>query len=152
MTRTTFSRRRFAARSGLIATVGAALPLRYAQAAAEFTFKWGTNVPETHPLNVYARKASEEIKEAPQAERIDLQIFANNQLGGDSDMFSQLSVGRVGMFLPLGRERPLDARSPRPRCMGLGFAFKDYSTLWKALDGKVGEHLRGPDRRRPASS
>ena len=80
-----YTRRRFTAVAGL-AAVGAAIPLRYAS-AAEFTFKLGTNVPESHPLNVYARKAAEEIKQATDG-KFELQVFANNQLGGDSDMFS----------------------------------------------------------------
>ncbi|HTP90970.1 MAG TPA: TRAP transporter substrate-binding protein, partial [Xanthobacteraceae bacterium] len=59
---TALSRRRFTALAGL-ATIGAAIPLRYAE-AAEFSFKLGTNVPESHPLNVYAKKAAEEIAQA----------------------------------------------------------------------------------------
>src|SRR6516164_5142914 len=84
---TTFSRRRFTALAGL-ATIGAAVPLRYAK-AAEFSFKLSTNVPETHPLNVYARKAAEELAQTTDG-RFELKIFPNNQLGGDTDMFSQL--------------------------------------------------------------
>ena len=52
------SRRQFTALAG-VATVGAAVPLRRAN-AAQFSFKLGTNVPESHPLNVYARKAAKE--------------------------------------------------------------------------------------------
>lgn len=133
------SRRRFAT-LGAVATIGAALPLRYAHADAEFTFKWGTNVPETHPLNVYARKAAAEIKEATSG-KVDLQIFANNQLGGDSDMFSQLRSGALECF-SLSGVNVLSTLVPSAAMSGLGFAFKDYPTLWKALDGKVGEHLR----------
>jgi hypothetical protein len=36
------------------AVFGSALPMRWAN-AAEFVYKWGTNVPETHPLNVHGR-------------------------------------------------------------------------------------------------
>ena len=57
---TYYTCRRFTAVAGL-AAIGAAIALRYAR-AAEFTFKLGTNVPESHPLNVYARMAAEEIK------------------------------------------------------------------------------------------
>src|SRR5262245_40383613 len=80
------SRRQFAALAG-ITTIGAAIPLRRVN-AAQFSFKLGTNVPETHPLNVYARKASEEITQATEG-RFELKLFPNNQLGGDTDMFSQ---------------------------------------------------------------
>src|SRR6188472_1802054 len=63
---------------------GCALPARWAAGAAEYVFKWGTNVPESHPLNVHARKAAEAIKQETNG-KFDLQLFPNNQLGGDSD-------------------------------------------------------------------
>ncbi len=119
--------------------IGAALPLRYAQ-AAEFTFKWGTNVPETHPLNVHGRKAAEALKEATGG-KVELHLFANNQLGGDTDMFSQLRSGALECFT-LSGVNVLSTLIPSAAIYGLGFAWKDYPTLWKAMDGNLGEHLR----------
>ncbi len=133
------SRRRFAV-LGAAATIGAATPLRYAR-AAEFVFKLGTNVPDTHPLNVYARKAAEEIRQATDG-RFELQVFANNQLGGDSDMFSQLRSGALECFT-LSGVNVLSTLIPSAAIWGVGFAWKDYPTLWNALDGKFGAHLRG---------
>jgi TRAP-type transport system periplasmic protein len=132
------TRRRFA-QVGAGAAIGAALPLRYAQ-AAEFTFKWGTNVPETHPLNVHGRKAAEALKEATGG-KVELQLFANNQLGGDTDMFSQLRSGALECFT-LSGVNVLSTLIPSAAIYGLGFAWKDYPTLWKAMDGNLGEHLR----------
>ena len=133
------SRRRFGALAAATA-ISTALPLRYAH-AAEFTFKWGTNVPDTHPLNVHARKAAEAIKVATNG-RFELQIFSNNQLGGDTDMFSQLRTGALECFT-LSGVNVLSTLIPSASIYGLGFAFKDYPTLWTALDGKLGAHLRG---------
>jgi len=135
---TKLSRRHFTALAGL-ATIGAAVPLRYAK-AAEFSFKLGTNVPEAHPLNVYARKAAEEIEQATGG-RFELKIFANNQLGGDTDMFSQLRSGALECFT-LSGVNVLSTLIPSAAIWGVGFAWKDYPTLWNALDGKFGEHLR----------
>ena len=135
---TTLSRRSFTALAGL-ATIGAAVPLRYAK-AAEFSFKLGTNVPETHPLNVYAKKAAEELAQTTDG-RFELQIFANNQLGGDSDMFSQLRSGALECFT-LSGVNVLSTLIPSAAIWGVGFAWKDYPTLWNALDGKFGAHLR----------
>jgi TRAP-type transport system periplasmic protein len=132
------SRRRFTA-LGAAATIGAAVPLRYAL-AAEFNFKLGTNVPDSHPLNVYAHKAAEEIKQATDG-RFELQIFANNQLGGDSDMFSQLRSGALECFT-LSGVNVLSTLIPSAAIWGVGFAWNDYPTLWNALDGKLGAHLR----------
>ena len=134
----TFSRRRFNALVGS-ATIGAAVPLRYAK-AAEFSFKLGTNVPEAHPLNVYARKAADEITKATDG-RFELKIFANNQLGGDTDMFSQLRSGALECFT-LSGVNVLSTLIPSAAIWGIGFAWKDYPTLWNALDGKFGAHLR----------
>jgi len=134
----TFSRRSFTALAGF-ATLGAAIPLRYAK-AAEFSFKLGTNVPETHPLNVYALKAAEEITQATDG-RFELKIFANNQLGGDTDMFSQLRSGALECFT-LSGVNVLSTLIPSAAIWGVGFAWKDYPTLWSALDGKFGAHLR----------
>lgn len=131
--------RRLFTKIGAGAAIGAALPLRYAR-AAEFTFKWGTNVPDTHPLNVHARRAAAELREATNG-RVELQLFSNNQLGGDSDMFSQLRSGALECFT-LSGVNVLSTLLPSASIYGLGFAFKDYPTLWKALDGKLGEHLR----------
>jgi tripartite ATP-independent transporter DctP family solute receptor len=135
---TKLSRRHFTTMAGL-ATLGAAFPLRYAK-AAEFSFKLGTNVPESHPLNVYARKAAEEITQQTDG-RFELKIFANNQLGGDSDMFSQLRSGALECFT-LSGVNVLSTLIPSAAIWGVGFAWKDYPTLWNALDGKLGAHLR----------
>jgi len=132
------SRRRFAA-LGTGSAIAAALPLRYAR-AAEFTFKWGTNVPEAHPLNVHARRAAEEIKKETGGQ-FDLQLFSNNQLGGDTDMFSQLRSGALECFT-LSGVNVLSTMIPSAAIYGLGFAFKNYPTLWSALDGNLGAHLR----------
>jgi TRAP-type transport system periplasmic protein len=134
------SRRRFTAAALAGGTaIAAALPARWAN-AAEFNYKWGTNVPETHPLNVYARKAAEAIKKDTNG-RFDLQLFPNNQLGGDTDMFSQLRSGALECFT-LSGVNVLSTLIPSASIYGLGFAFQNYQTLWNALDGKLGAHLR----------
>src|SRR5689334_5036050 len=133
------SRRRLVALSAG-ATLGAAVPLRKSR-AAEFSFKLGTNVPESHPLNVYASKAAEEIAKETNG-RFELRLFSNNQLGGDSDMFSQVRSGALECFT-LSGVNVLSTLVPSAAIWGLGFAFKDYSTLWPALDGKLGAYLRG---------
>lgn len=132
------SRRRFA-KVGALAAIGAAVPLRFAR-AAEFSFKLGTNVPDSHPLNVYARKASDEITQQTDG-RFELRIFANNQLGGDTDMFSQVRAGALECFT-LSGVNVLSTLIPSAAIWGVGFAWKDYPTLWNALDGKLGAHLR----------
>ena len=64
---------------------------------AEFTYRWGTNVPRSHPLNVRGQKAAGAIREETDG-RLDLQLFPNNELGGDSRMFARLRSGELECF------------------------------------------------------
>lgn len=112
-------------------------PLRQ---AAEFVFRWGTNVPGTHPLNVHARRAAEAIRRETDA-RFDLQLFPNNELGGDTRMFAQLRSGELECFT-LSGVNVLSSLVPGAAIHGVGFAFPNYQAVWKALDGKLGEHVR----------
>lgn len=132
-------------RRGLAALAGGAglataLPLRHAR-AAEFTFKIGTNVPASHPLNVHLTRAAERVK-AETGGRFEFQLFPNNQLGGDTDMLSQLRSGALECFLNSG-VNVLSTMIASAAISGTGFAFKDYPSLWGAMDGKLGAHLRG---------
>jgi tripartite ATP-independent transporter DctP family solute receptor len=132
------TRRGFAALVGGTA-ITAALPIRYAR-AAEYTFKIGTNVAASHPLNVHLSRAVEQVK-AETNGRFELQLFPNNQLGADSDMLSQLRSGALECFLNSG-VNVLSTLVPAAAISGVGFAFKDYPAVWNALDGKLGANLR----------
>jgi TRAP-type transport system periplasmic protein len=133
------TRRNFTALVGAGA-VTTALPIRHAY-AAEHTFKIGTNVPASHPLNVHLSKAAEQVK-TETGGKFELQLFPNNQLGADTDMLSQLRSGALECFLNSG-VNVLSTIIPAAAISGVGFAFKDYPDLWRVLDGKLGAHLRG---------
>jgi tripartite ATP-independent transporter DctP family solute receptor len=107
-----------------------------ARDTAEFVFKWGTNVPAAHPLNVHAQKAADAIRQETDG-RFDLQLFPNNQLGGDTSMLAQLRSGDLQCFT-LSGVNVLSATVPAAAIHGLGFAFPNYDAVWKALDGKLG--------------
>ena len=85
------------------AAIAAALPLRYAH-AAEHTFKIGTNVPTSHPLNVHLSKAAEQVK-TETGGQFEFQLFPNNQLGADADMLSQLRSGALESLVGVRRLR-----------------------------------------------
>ncbi|ANL51019.1 TRAP dicarboxylate transporter substrate-binding protein DctP subunit (plasmid) [Rhizobium phaseoli] len=136
---TSITRRAFGAIVASTA-ISAALPLRFAH-AAEYTFKMGTNVPATHPLNVHLSQAADKVKTETNG-RFELQLFPNNQLGADSDMLSQLRSGALECFLNSG-VNVLSTLIPAAAISGVGFAFKGYSEVWSALDGKLGANLRG---------
>src|SRR3954462_7999557 len=108
--------------------------------SAEFTYKYANNLPDSHPLNVRAREMAAAIK-AETSGKFDLQIFPNNQLGSDTDMLSQIRSGGVEFFTLSGLI--LSTLVPAAAIHGIGFAFPDYGTVWKAMDGDLGAFVRG---------
>jgi tripartite ATP-independent transporter DctP family solute receptor len=135
----TFSRRTLIKAPGLAAaTVAAPLKLAYGQ-TAEFTFKYANNQPPVHPMNVRAKEAVEAIRKETNG-RLDIQLFPSNQLGSDTDTLSQLRSGGVEMFNLSGLI--LATLVPPAALNGLGFAFPNYDTVWRAMDGDVGKYVR----------
>lgn len=108
--------------------------------AAEFTYKFANNLALTHPLNKRAAEAAGKIKEETGG-RFELQIFPSSQLGSDTDTLGQIRSGAVDFFTLSGLI--LSTLVPAASINGVGFAFKDYDTVWKAMDGKLGEFIRG---------
>ncbi|MBN8903531.1 MAG: TRAP transporter substrate-binding protein, partial [Rhodospirillales bacterium] len=108
--------------------------------AAEFSLKLANNSPVTHPQTVRQQEAADRIRKASDG-RVDIQLFPNNQLGSDTDMLSQLRSGALDFFTLSGLI--LSTLVPAASINGIGFAFKDYDTVWKAMDGKLGAYVRG---------
>lgn len=121
---------------------GSALPLFAISRAraADFAFKMANNTPVTHPLSVRMQQAIDRIKQGTGG-KVEIALFPNNQLGSDTDMLSQLRSGAIDFFSLSGLI--LSTLVPTASINGIGFAFKDYPTVWKAMDGKLGEYVRG---------
>ncbi len=130
------TRRRVIASSG--ALVFPALHLGPAR-AAEFSLKYANNLPVTHPMNVRANEMAAKIA-ADSKGRVELKVFPSSQLGNDTDTLSQIRSGAVEFFTlsPL----ILGTLVPSAQISGVGFAFKDYSQVWAAMDGELGAHVR----------
>ena len=135
------SRRALLRMSAASAVLGGIAAPHVARAeSAEFTYKYANNLPDTHPLNVRAKEMAAAIK-AETNGKFDLQIFPNNQLGSDTDMLSQIRSGGVEFFTLSGLI--LATLVPAASINGIGFAFPDYPTVWKAMDGDLGAYVRG---------
>src|SRR5471032_548641 len=135
-----FSRRtllKASAASAVLGGIGAPYVAR-AQ-AAEFTYKYANNGPESHPMNIRAKEMAAAIKSETNG-RFDLQVFPNNQLGSDTDMLSQIRSGGIEFFTLSGLI--LATLVPAASINGIGFAFPDYDTVWKAMDGELGAFVR----------
>jgi TRAP-type transport system periplasmic protein len=126
------------AASAVLSGVGAPFVAR-AQ-TAEFSYKYANNLPDAHPMNARAKDMAAAIK-AETNGKFDLQIFPNNQLGSDTDMLSQVRSGGIEFFTLSGLI--LSTLVPAASINGIGFAFPDYDTVWKAMDGDLGAYVRG---------
>jgi TRAP-type transport system periplasmic protein len=114
--------------------------------AAEFKLKYATGQDPTHPVNIRAQEAIDRIREATSG-RVDIRLFPANQLGADTDLLSQVRYGAVEFFnlssLILATFVPLSGIT------SVGFAFRNYDEVWKAMDGDFGNQIRAEIAKRP---
>ena len=120
-------------------STAAAIGMPRVARAADFTMKYGNNLPLTHPLNIRAQEAADRIAKESNG-RVEIQIFPNNQLGGDTDMLAQVRSGGLEFFTPSALV--IATLVPVAAINAVGFAFSDYSQVWTAMDGKVGTIVR----------
>jgi tripartite ATP-independent transporter DctP family solute receptor len=132
------SRRRMLA-GGSILLVSVTAPRIARAQQALWVYKYANNLPEAHPMNVRAREMAAAIKQETNG-RFDLQIFPSSQLGSDTDTLSQIRSGGVEFFTLSGLI--LSTLVPAASINGMGFAFADYDTVWKAMDGDLGAYIR----------
>ncbi len=134
------ARRPMTRRGALVLGTAALAAPAVARAQTKFTYKFANNVPLTHPLNIRAKAMAEAVAKDTNG-ALQIKIFPNNQLGGDTDMLSQLRAGGIQFFTLSGLI--LSTLVPAASINGIGFAFPDYATVWKSMDGPLGAYIRG---------
>jgi len=137
--KTTMTRRRLLAGTSLMLFDPTAAPRIGRAQQAQWVYKYANNLQETHPMNIRAREMAAAIKKDTNG-RFDLQIFPSSQLGSDTDTLSQIRSGGVEFFTLSGLI--LSTLVPAASINGMGFAFPDYDTVWKAMDGDLGAYIR----------
>ena len=138
----TTTRRTVLTRAAACIAAGIAAPtiLTWPAGAAEFAYKYGTALPEGHPMAIRSREAVAKIKEESGG-RLDITLYPSSVLGQDTAMMSQAIAGALevyGMSMDI-----LAQKSPSAAIFGVGFAFSDYDVAWKAMDGDLGTYCRG---------
>ncbi|MGB8267050.1 MAG: TRAP transporter substrate-binding protein [Candidatus Velthaea sp.] len=131
------TRGRFAA--GSAAALASIVVVKAPARAADFAYKYASNVSIDHPLNVYMKLCWEAVRAQTQG-RLDVQMFPNNQLGGDTQALAQLRSGALQFFTLDGGI--LGSVVPVAQIQGVGFAFKDSADAFAALDGALGDYVR----------
>jgi tripartite ATP-independent transporter DctP family solute receptor len=107
--------------------------------AADFSYKLATGQDPTHPVNIRAQQACDKIRAATNG-KLDIKVFPSNQLGSDTDLLSQVRSGGVEFFNQASSI--LATLAPAAGIVNTGFAFPDYDTVWKAMDGDLGAYVR----------
>jgi tripartite ATP-independent transporter DctP family solute receptor len=120
--------------------------LKWPANAAEFELKYATGQDPSHPVNLRAQEALTRIREATSG-RVDIKLFPANQLGSDTDLLTQVRNGSIEFFnlssLILATLVPVSGIT------SVGFAFKNYDEVWKAMDGELGDHVRAEIEKTP---
>jgi tripartite ATP-independent transporter DctP family solute receptor len=131
------SRRRFAV-AGAAAFASIAV-VRAPARAAQWSYRYASNLAIDHPLNVQMHQCWDAVRAATNG-RLDVKVFANSELGGDTAVLTQLRSGAVQFFTLDGGI--LQSVVPVAAIQGIGFAFKNSADAFRAMDGALGDHVR----------
>jgi tripartite ATP-independent transporter DctP family solute receptor len=131
--------RRTLLKSALVMAPALSFGLTAKPARAEtMSLKWANSLSAAHPLNTNLRKAFEKIKQDTQG-KVEINLFSDGQLGGDSDMLAQVRSGALEFYTTAGVI--IANLVPAAGIINTPFAFKDYATVWAAMDGDLGKHV-----------
>jgi tripartite ATP-independent transporter DctP family solute receptor len=136
----TQSRRRTLLKQLAGAAAAALLPgAAMAQAADKFTMKIAISIPDSHPTTAALKAACAEIREESKG-RLAIDVYPNGQLGSDTDTVSQVRSGAIEFVCTAGTI--WGNLVPVTSINTVAFAFPDYATVWAAMDGDLGAHIR----------
>jgi tripartite ATP-independent transporter DctP family solute receptor len=110
-----------------------------AQGAGKYNLKIAISIPESHPTVVALKAASAEILKESNG-RLTLEVYPSGQLGGDTDTVSQVRSGAIDFVCTAGTI--WGNLVPVTSINTVAFAFPDYATVWSAMDGDLGAHIR----------
>ncbi|MBI2000868.1 MAG: TRAP transporter substrate-binding protein DctP [candidate division NC10 bacterium] len=121
----------------ILALVGIlSLPAGPVEAAAKIVIKIGTAVAPDHPENIGARKIKE-LVEKRAGDRVEVQVFTDNQIGDQRTMVENLRNGTqeitwvtVGFF---------GSYEPILNVIESGYLFRDSWHSYKVFDGPFGK-------------
>lgn len=111
----------------------------HAAEPAKFKYKIGLSQPAKHPISVGLMEACAEILRESNG-KLQIEVYHSGQLGSDTDMLSQVRSGALEFFSTAGMI--WGTLVPVAAINVTAFAFPDYQTVWSAMDGDLGAHIR----------
>jgi TRAP-type transport system periplasmic protein len=103
-------------------------------------YKLGISLAQSHPTVIGLQAACAEIL-AETKGQLNIQVFANSQLGSDADMVSQVRSGAIDFVATAGGVWA--NLIPTAGITGTPFAFPSLQAAFTAVDGDLGTHIRG---------
>ncbi len=71
--------------------------------------------------------------------RLQIELHAAEELGSNTDMAEDIEMGSLdAMMMPQGQEAQY---APKLNVLGMPFLFPDYQSVYKVLDGDIGQEL-----------
>jgi tripartite ATP-independent transporter DctP family solute receptor len=107
--------------------------------APAYRYRLGLNQPTDSPTARCMAEMAEAIGRQTQGVFV-LEVHPESRLGTDPQMFADLQAGKLEFFVS---GATLGGVSPASALPLLPFAFKDSSAVFRALDGALGEVIRG---------
>ena len=124
--------------TGFAALAAAGTRPAWAQ-SAKYKLRYGTAFPADHPGVTRIQEAAAAIAKDT-GNQVDLQVYPNSQLGSEPDMFSQARSGALDFMSTSGVNQTV---VPVGGINAVAFAFESYDKVWAAMDGDLGNYVRG---------
>jgi TRAP-type transport system periplasmic protein len=121
----------------LTTTAGIAAPL-IVRAEPALELKFAHSMPVAHPLNARMAEARSSIHEKTGG-GVAIHLLPVSDLGTGANMIRLLRSGQVD--LAAQSALAMSTLIPSASSTGIGFAFSDYSQVWKATDGALGKFI-----------
>jgi len=106
---------------------------------ANIKMKLAISLNDKHPIPIGLKAACADILKESNG-RLNIEVFANGQLGSDTDTISQVRSGGVDFVSTAGLV--WGTLVPVASINVSAFAFPDYQTVWSAMDGDLGAYIR----------
>ena len=129
-----FSRRRF-----LIGSAAATMLASTHVKAAAIRYRLGMSQPEESPNHIRLKEMADRVH-AETGGRMQIEIYPAGKLGSDNVMLAMLQKNEMEMYMAGNVFGPLVPVTEMP---GLPFIFNNPEEVFAALDGDLGEYIRG---------
>ena len=107
--------------------------------AANFRYRLGLSQPADSPNCIRLKEMAGRVA-ADTGGALEIEVFPESKLGSDSAMIEMVRKGELELYLGGNVFGPLVPVTEMP---GLPFTFASSAAVFEALDGDLGDHIRG---------